>query len=326
MKKRKFNFISILLLSCCLLLLFACAESPLSPDADVTQSPVFGASDGTYNKDIEVTISCPTDGAVIYYTLDGTEPDIGSLIYSAVIPVAGDGNNLLIKAAAKCENMEISGVTAASYTISYLDLIIQASANGTVTPSGAQEAAKDHSTDSTAISDAGYAFSHWSVEDGTGITVDDIYAESTTVTLTETGGTVQVNFGLALFLTVSSDGNGTTMPARVVEVVENIPISITAIPATGCQFANWSVENGGSVSVGDVNSSETTVMLSSGDVEIRANFTLWPQVDKLLAADGAATDSFGNSVSISGDYAIIGVPFDDDNGSASGSAFIFGGE
>jgi hypothetical protein len=49
----------------------------------------------------------------------------------------------------------------------------------------------------------------------------------------------------------------------------------------------------------------------------------WPELDKLLAADGAAEDYFGNSVSISGDYAIVGAYGDDDNGENSGSAYIF---
>ena len=49
----------------------------------------------------------------------------------------------------------------------------------------------------------------------------------------------------------------------------------------------------------------------------------WPEWDKLLAADGAANDQFGNSVSISGDYAIVGADSDDDKGFASGSAYIF---
>ncbi len=49
----------------------------------------------------------------------------------------------------------------------------------------------------------------------------------------------------------------------------------------------------------------------------------WPELDKLLASDGAAGDRFGNSVSISGDYAIVGAYYDDDNGTNSGSAYIF---
>ena len=49
----------------------------------------------------------------------------------------------------------------------------------------------------------------------------------------------------------------------------------------------------------------------------------WPELDKLLAADGAEYDYFGESVSISGDYAIVGAYLDDDNGPESGSAYIF---
>jgi hypothetical protein len=44
---------------------------------------------------------------------------------------------------------------------------------------------------------------------------------------------------------------------------------------------------------------------------------------KLLSSDGAADDKFGWSVAVSGDRAIIGVPYDDDNGSDSGSAYVF---
>ncbi len=44
---------------------------------------------------------------------------------------------------------------------------------------------------------------------------------------------------------------------------------------------------------------------------------------KLTASDGAASDAFGQSVSISGDYAVVGAPSDDDGGLASGSAYIF---
>ena len=53
------------------------------------------------------------------------------------------------------------------------------------------------------------------------------------------------------------------------------------------------------------------------------NGTNWSQQAKLLASDGAAGDYFGWSVSISGDYAIVGANWDDDNGAESGSAYIF---
>ncbi len=51
--------------------------------------------------------------------------------------------------------------------------------------------------------------------------------------------------------------------------------------------------------------------------------TTWSKQAKLIPLDIADGDCFGYSVSIDGDYAIIGVPYDDDNGPNSGSAFIF---
>ena len=47
------------------------------------------------------------------------------------------------------------------------------------------------------------------------------------------------------------------------------------------------------------------------------------QIAILLANDGAAGDNFGYSVAISGDTAIVGAWGDDDNGSKSGSAYLF---
>ena len=49
----------------------------------------------------------------------------------------------------------------------------------------------------------------------------------------------------------------------------------------------------------------------------------WQQDVKLLPDDGASYDQFGTSVSISGDYAIVGAIGDDDNGNYSGSAYVF---
>lgn len=49
----------------------------------------------------------------------------------------------------------------------------------------------------------------------------------------------------------------------------------------------------------------------------------WSEVAKLLASDGAAEDIFGWSVSISGDYVVVGAPSDDDNGVDSGSAYLY---
>ena len=64
---------------------------------------------------------------------------------------------------------------------------------------------------------------------------------------------------------------------------------------------------------------------SSGSAYIfRFNGSSWVEEAKLHASDGAAGDDFGVSVGISGDIAVIGAKDDDDNGTNSGSAYIFG--
>jgi hypothetical protein len=54
------------------------------------------------------------------------------------------------------------------------------------------------------------------------------------------------------------------------------------------------------------------------------NGTSWTEQQRLLASDGALSDEFGYSVSISGDYAIIGAHYDDTDGSGpNGSVYIY---
>jgi len=47
------------------------------------------------------------------------------------------------------------------------------------------------------------------------------------------------------------------------------------------------------------------------------------QLAKIKASDGAASDNFGYSVALGSGRIVVGSPYDDDNGSSSGSAYIF---
>ena len=47
------------------------------------------------------------------------------------------------------------------------------------------------------------------------------------------------------------------------------------------------------------------------------------ELAKLLPTDGAQHDKFGWSVTIEGDLAVVGAPFDEDNGPSSGSVYLF---
>jgi len=82
---------------------------------------------------------------------------------------------------------------------------------------------------------------------------------------------------------------------------------------------------GYSVSISDGNTAVGALYDDdSGSAYIfRFNGSSWVQKAKLSASDSTANDYFGNSVSISGDTAVIGAYNDDDNGYGSGSAYIF---
>ncbi|APR88448.1 Thiamin-phosphate pyrophosphorylase [Minicystis rosea] len=56
---------------------------------------------------------------------------------------------------------------------------------------------------------------------------------------------------------------------------------------------------------------------------LRVDPLVWVQQQKVTAPDGAANDYFGRSISMTGDTVVIGAPLDDDNGSNSGSAYVF---
>ncbi|HUU96117.1 MAG TPA: S8 family serine peptidase, partial [Phycisphaerae bacterium] len=49
----------------------------------------------------------------------------------------------------------------------------------------------------------------------------------------------------------------------------------------------------------------------------------WPEEAELVPYDGAHLDAFGRSVAVIDDYALIGSPYDDDQGSSSGSVYYY---
>ena len=77
-------------------------------------TPTFTPEAGTYFEEQTVAIACTTADATIYYTLDGTDPDENSEIYSEPIAVA---ESMTIKAIAMKEGYENSNIATAEYTI-----------------------------------------------------------------------------------------------------------------------------------------------------------------------------------------------------------------
>ncbi len=100
------------------LVAFGCSKST-EPDKQVA-APSFNPAGGTYSLEKQVVISCATEGATIRYTLDESEPNGSSTIYTEPIPVS---TSLSIKAKAFKEGWTSSPVAVATYTFVSADTL-----------------------------------------------------------------------------------------------------------------------------------------------------------------------------------------------------------
>lgn len=78
------------------------------------ETPTFSVEEGSYTEAQSVVISCATDGASIYYTLDGTDPTSASTLYEDPIAVKA---TTTIKAIAIKEGNTDSGIAEVTYHI-----------------------------------------------------------------------------------------------------------------------------------------------------------------------------------------------------------------
>ena len=81
-------------------------------EVNVVETPVITPNGGNYYQPIDATITCPTDGAVIRYTTDGTEPTETSTVYTAPVTIS---TTTTLKAKAWKTGMEASLMASATY-------------------------------------------------------------------------------------------------------------------------------------------------------------------------------------------------------------------
>jgi len=85
----------------------------------------------------------------------------------------------------------------------------------------------------------------------------------------------------------------------------------------------WSVALSGDYALIGANGDDDNGTNSGSAYIFHFDGSNWVEETKIRASDAAAGDNFGNSVSLSGEHALIGAPYDDDNQDESGSAYIF---
>lgn len=185
------------------------------------------------------------------------------------------GNNTIAYKAdvssGSCINLDYISVQVA--TQSY-QLTMVNDGHGATSPNGMWVVNSGAATSISATANSGYQFLNWTVTMGTA-TIANPSSASTTVTLNSGNATVQANFSQATTtytLTMSNDGHGTTSPSSAVVVNSGVATSISATPASGYQFLNWTVTSG-TATIANPSSASTTVTLNGSNATIRANFS-----------------------------------------------------
>ncbi|WP_341939687.1 thrombospondin type 3 repeat-containing protein [Marinimicrobium sp. C2-29] len=138
------------------------------------------------------------------------------------------------------------------------------------------------------------------------------------------GVSISVDGNTALIGARSDDENGSNSGSAYVFTRDasgawSQQAKLLAADGAADDFFGWSVSvDGGTALIGALRDDTGSVYVFTRDAS-----GAWTQKAKLLAIDGALGDSFGVSVSVDGDTALIGASLDDDKGFSSGSAYVF---
>ena len=85
----------------------------ISPKLGQVAAPTFSPNGGTFSGSQEVTITCATEGATIYYTTDGTEPTKESTLYEGAFTLTA---TTTVKAIAIKDGLVDSEIATATFT------------------------------------------------------------------------------------------------------------------------------------------------------------------------------------------------------------------
>ncbi len=154
---------------------------------DVVATPVISPAEGQYNDEVEVTITCATDGATIYYTIDGNDPTSASSVYSAPFTLTADAT---VKAFAVKADMDDSAIAEAIYTIT---TIVETVETPVITPATGTYYAEQSVAIATATADATI---YYTIDGNDPTTASSVYSEAFAVTATTTVKAFAVKAGM----------------------------------------------------------------------------------------------------------------------------------
>ena len=232
---------------------WAVAAVPINPAITVTNHNLTMAVTGN---------GTVTPAAGTYAYAQGTVVDISAIPASGYQFVNWTGEVDNVNAATTTVTMDATKTVTANFVQINHNLTMAVTGSGTTTPAaGTYAYAQGTVVDISAIPASGYQFVNWTGE------VDNVNAATTTVTMdatkTVTANFVQINHNLTMAVT----GSGATTPAAgTYAYAQGTVVDISAIPASGYQFVNWTGE------VDNANSATTTVTMDATKT-VTANFT-----------------------------------------------------
>ncbi len=194
-------------------------------------TPTFNPNGGIITEDTDVTISCETEEATIYYTLDGTTPTINSAVYSQAIPVSA---TTTIKAIAVKSGMDNSYEAEASYTRKYTITVNQPALGGTITASPLQAEAGNLIT-LNATPNEGYTFGEWSITPNVSMNGNSFEMPASNVTVSAT-----FNQRPSFTITFTTNGfNDGSMQVYQGDAITTLPEATAAYIPEGYAFMGW---------------------------------------------------------------------------------------
>ena len=158
----------------------------------------------------------------------------------------------------------------------------------------------------------GYTFIGWS----TSSTGSVAYADESNYTMGAIGVNLYAkwtpNLNTISFHANCPENNAIVTQSLSTDTSDNL--SANSFTREGYTFAGWSTSPQGEIVYQD----EDFYTMGKADLDLYAQWRM-----KFIASDGEEGELFGFSVAISGEYAVVGAIYDDDNGIQSGSVYIY---
>ncbi len=143
----------------------------------------------------------------------------------------------------------------------------------------------------------------------------------------EFGKSVSISGNYAVIGAIGNDENGSNSGSAYIFYYDGTNWSqqaiLTASDGAALDMFGKSVSISGNYVVISATGDDDNGYNSGSAYIFSRSGTIWTEQAELLASDGATENSFSCSVSISGDYAVIGAMGNDENGTHAGAAYIF---